>query len=219
MKQDQTAHDRGLFITFEGGEGSGKSTQIRLLAAHLEGMGHPAIITREPGGTPFAERIRDVILIPGLIGTTDDAMTQALLFAAARREHIRALIEPALAAGTTVLCDRYTDSTRAYQGGRMPIDALETTLQLATGGLKPDITFLLDLPPEAGLARARARNAATDTFERADLAFHEAVRARFLALAEAEPGRIVVIDAMMDKAEVAGAIRLVLDARRAMQAG
>lgn len=208
-----------MFLTFEGGEGAGKSTQVRRLAARLEAGGHRVIITREPGGTPFAERIRDVILIPGLIGTTDDALTQALLFAAARREHIRALIEPALAAGSIVLCDRFTDSTRAYQGGRLPDAELDATIALATGGLVPDLTLLLDLPPETGLARARARSAATDTFERADLAFHTAVRARFLALAKAEPTRIAVIDAGADEAAVAAAIQQVVATRLGLSCG
>lgn len=203
---------RGVFITFEGGEGAGKSTQIRRLAAALEADGRKVIITREPGGTPLAEAIRALILGPGASG---DAMTQALLFAAARREHIRVLIEPALAAGAIVLCDRFADSTRAYQGGRLPAEALDATVALATGDLAPDLTLLLDLPPQAGLARARGRGGDADTFERADLAFHADVRTRFLALARAEPGRIVVIDAARDEVEVAEAIRRVVDARLA----
>ena len=201
---------RGLFFTFEGGEGAGKSTQIRRLAAHLETLGRKVIITREPGGTPYAEAIRALLLGPEASG---DAMTEALLFAAARREHIRALIGPALDAGVIVLCDRFTDSTRAYQGGRIADDVLEATIRLATGGLKPDATFLLDLPPGIGLARAQARNAAVDTFERADMTFHEAVRARFLALAKAEPDRIAVIDASAGEESVAGTIRALADIR------
>jgi len=203
-----------VFITFEGGEGAGKSTQIRRLAAALEALGHTVIVTREPGGTPLAEAIRALILGPGASG---DAMTQALLFAAARREHVRALIEPALAAGTIVLCDRFADSTRAYQGGRLPPSALDATISLATGDLVPDVTLLLDLLPEVGLARARARGRGgdADTFERADLAFHAEVRARFLALAKDEPGRIAVIDAGKGETDVAEAIRCVVDARLA----
>lgn len=203
---------RGVFITFEGGEGAGKSTQIRRLAASLEAQGRKVIVTREPGGTPLAEAIRALILGPGASG---DAMTQALLFAAARREHIRALIEPALAAGTIVLCDRFADSTRAYQGGRLPAAVLDATISLATGDLAPDLTLLLDLPPEAGLARARGRGGDADTFERADLVFHAGVRARFLALAAAEPGRIAVIDAGTDEGAVAEAVRRVVDTRLA----
>lgn len=206
---------RGVFITFEGGEGAGKSTQIRRLAAALEAQGRKVIVTREPGGTPLAEAIRGLILGPGASG---DALTQALLFAAARREHIRVLIEPALAAGAIVLCDRFADSTRAYQGGRLPAPALDATISLATGDLAPDLTLLLDLSPETGLARARGRGGDADTFERADLAFHADVRARFLALAKAEPGRIAVIDAGAGEADVAEVIRRVVDARLASRA-
>jgi dTMP kinase len=202
--------NRGVFITFEGGEGAGKSTQIRLLATHLVACGRRATTTREPGGTPLAEAIRALLL--GKDGTSDP-VTQALLFAAARRDHIHALIAPALAEGQVVLCDRFTDSTRAYQGGRLPAEALEATLKLGAGDLAPDLTFLLDLPPEIGLARVRRRGATGDTFEQAELAFHEAVRARFLALAEAEPARIARIDASQTEEMVAEAIRRVVDAR------
>ncbi len=201
---------RGLFLTFEGGEGAGKSTQIRRLAAELEARGLPVIVTREPGGTPLAEAIRGLLLGPEASG---DAMTQALLFAAARRDHILTRIEPALAAGTSVLCDRFTDSTRAYQGGRLPEAAIEATIALGTGELEPDLTFVLDLPPETGLARARKRGNAADTFERADLAFHAGVRARFLALAEASPSRFAVIDATADEASVAKSISGTLELR------
>jgi dTMP kinase len=184
----------GLFISFEGGEGAGKSTQMRLLAVSLREAGHAVIETREPGGSPLAEAIRTLILTHD--AASDDAMTQALLFAAARRDHLQRIILPALQAGKIVLCDRFIDSTRAYQGGRMAPDALEETIHLATGGLVPDITILLDLPVEAGLARAKGRATTTDTFERADVAFHQGVRARFLALAEREPARFCVLDAL-----------------------
>lgn len=203
---------RGRFITFEGGEGVGKSTQIRALAAVFEAQGIPVVLTREPGGTPLAEVIRKVILSPD---GSSDAMTQALLFAAARRDHVRNLIEPALRTGKTVLCDRFADSTRAYQGGLLSAETLETTIALATGGLRPDITILLDLAPAVGLARAARRNAATDTFETAHLDFHAEVRARFLALARAEPQRFAIIDAGRDSGEVATAIRLCVEARLA----
>lgn len=196
----------GIFITFEGGEGAGKSTQIRRLAVELRARGHAVTETREPGGTPLAEGIRDLILGPG---GAEDALTQALLFAAARRENIRAVIAPALSRGDIVLCDRFTDSTRAYQGGRLTGEQLEASIRLAAGGLTPDLTVLVDLPPEEGLARARARRgvARGDTFETSDIAFHEAVRARFLALADAEPCRIAVIDGTGSEEVVAGAIR------------
>lgn len=195
---------RGLFITFEGGEGAGKSTQIRRLAADIEATGRKVVVTREPGGTPLAEAIRALLLGHG---GTPDAMVQALLFAAARRDHVARIIEPALAEGAVVLCDRFTDSTRAYQGGRIPDADLETTIRLATGGIEPDLTLLLDLPPEAGLARARGRGAAPDAFERADLDFHADVRERFLTLSEENPVRFAVIDARGSEMAVAGAIR------------
>lgn len=183
---------RGIFITFEGGEGGGKSTQVRRLAEELTAAGRDVVITREPGGTPYAEAIRKVLLSPESPG---DALTEALLFAAARREHVRALIEPALAAGKVVLCDRFTDSTRAYQGGRLPEATIEGIIALATAGLTPDLTLLLDIAPEKGLARAKARSSATDAFEREGLKFHQDVRERFLELSEKEPLRVAVIDA------------------------
>jgi dTMP kinase len=207
---DRSMNPRGLFITFEGGEGVGKSTQIRRLAASLEARGHRVVVTREPGGTPLAEAIRGVLL--GAEGSPD-AMTQALLFAAARRDHVRVLIEPALAAGAVVLCDRFADSTRSYQGGALPAATIETLIALATGGLVPDLTLLLDLASEEGLARARLRGGAADGFERADSAFHAEVRARFLALASAEPGRIALIDASAGEAEVAAVIAACVEAR------
>ncbi|MCZ8261367.1 MAG: dTMP kinase [Beijerinckiaceae bacterium] len=182
----------GFFITFEGGEGAGKSTQIRLLAETLRQSGHKVVVTREPGGTPLAESIRGLLLNAG---EAPGAMTQALLFAAARQDHVSRVIRPALRAGQIVLCDRFTDSTRAYQGEALAEDALEATILLGTSGLVPDLTLLLDLPPETGLRRARQRGAAEDAFERADLAFHARVRERFLALARREPDRILVVDA------------------------
>lgn len=194
------ASTSGLFISFEGGEGAGKSTQIRLLAASLREAGHEVIETREPGGSPLAETIRTLILTHE--AASDDAMTQALLFAAARRDHLQRIILPALQAGKILLCDRFIDSTRAYQGGRMPPDALEETIHLATGNLVPDVTILLDLPVEAGLARAKGRSNTTDTFERADVAFHEGVRARFLAFAAREPARFCVLNAQEPEARV-----------------
>lgn len=195
---------RGVFITFEGGEGAGKSTQVRRLAEELTVAGHGVVITREPGGTPYAEAIRKVLLSPESPG---DALTEALLFAAARREHVRALIEPALAAGKVVLCDRFTDSTRAYQGGRLPEATIAGIIALATAGLTPDLTLLLDISPEKGLARAKARSGATDAFEREGLKFHQDVRERFLELSEKDPLRIAVIDASAREDSVAQEIR------------
>lgn len=194
---------RGLFITFEGGEGAGKSTQVRRLAEEFTVAGREVVITREPGGTPYSEEIRKVLLAPESPG---DALTEALLFAAARREHIRALIEPSLKAGKVVLCDRFTDSTRAYQGGRLPEATIEGIIALATSGLEPDLTLLLDLAPEKGLARAKARGQAVDAFEREGLKFHQDVRERFLEQSEKEPLRFAVIDAGEGEDAVAQAI-------------
>lgn len=206
--------DPGFFITFEGGEGAGKSTQIRLLAEALRAAGHEVTVTREPGGTPLAEAIRGLLLNAG---EPPGAMTQALLFAAARQDHVSRVIRPALRAGQIVLCDRFTDSTRAYQGEALAEDALEATILLGTSGLVPDLTMLLDLPPEAGLARARQRGAAGDAFERADLGFHARVRARFLAWAEREPERILVVDANRPQEAVAATIRALVAAHSAIE--
>lgn len=183
----------GLFVSFEGGEGTGKSTQLRHLAATLLAAGHEVVTTREPGGTPLAEAIRSLILTHE--AASQEAMTQALLFAAARRDHVARIIQPALARGAIVLCDRFIDSTRAYQGGEVARDTLESIIQLATSGLEPHLTILLDMPVAAGLARARKRAAMTDTFEQAAESFHEGVRMRFLTLARNNPARILIFDA------------------------
>ncbi len=184
----------GLFVTFEGGEGSGKSTQVTRLAAHLKSSGLAPLVTREPGGTPLAERIRELLLDPAL---APGALTEALLMEAARAELVSAAIRPALAAGRVVLCDRYGDSTLAYQGAGRGLDAALLTAwnQTATGGLVPDLTLLFDVSPELGLQR---RGAAAGTPNRLDLeseAFHRRVRERYLELARNEPGRFVVLDA------------------------
>lgn len=203
---------RGIFITFEGGEGAGKSTQIRRLAGLLESYGLTVTLTREPGGTPLAEAIRGLILTHE--AASDDGLTQALLFAAARRDHVQRVIRPALAAGHIVLCDRFADSTRAYQGGKVSDAHLDQVIALASDGLKPYLTILLDLSPETGLERARSRfTGVEDTFERSNLVFHRDVRKRFQAIARAEPQRFVVIDAEQDEAYVAEAIRLAVRQR------
>jgi len=201
---------RGLFITFEGGEGAGKSTQIRHLARWFADHDRQTTVTREPGGTPLAEAVRGVLL--GGAGTPD-AVTQTLLFAAARRDNVLNVIRPAMAAGQVVLCDRFADSTRAYQGGKLPDADIEATIRLATDGLAPDLTLLLDLPPEVGLARARCRGTAADRFENDELAFHEGVRARFLALAKVEPARFAVMDGAMAEEALAAAIAAVVESR------
>jgi dTMP kinase len=184
---------RGRFITFEGGEGGGKSTQARRLAAHLAGQGLPVLLTREPGGSAGAEAIRRVLLE----GQGFDAVAEAMLMFAARREHVVATIRPALAAGMWVVCDRFADSTRAYQchGQGVPGAVYARLAELALEGLAPDLTLILDIAPHAGMARAMARGAAADRYERLDGGFHARVRAGFLAIAAAETRRCVVLDA------------------------
>ena len=195
----------GLFVTFEGGEGSGKSTQITRLAARLKALGHDPFVTREPGGTPLAESIRGLLLdatsAPG-------AMTEALLMVAARSDLVSTSIRPALKAGRVVLCDRYTDSTLAYQGAGRGLESatLVSWNRAATGGLTPDLTLLFDVTPELGLAR-RAR--AAGTANRLDLepeAFHDRVRARYLELAELEPERFIVLDAALSPEQLETAV-------------
>lgn len=189
----------GRFITVEGGEGAGKSSQIRRLAAWLDGQGIETVTTREPGGTPGAEAIRALLVT----GDPDrwDATTEALLITAARRDHAEKVIRPALARGAWVLCDRFADSTLAYQGyaGGLPLDGLAALARFAVGGLAPDLTVILDVPVNAGLKRAGARMSAGSTaesrFEERDIQFHEAVRNGFLDIARRDPARCVVVDA------------------------
>jgi len=186
---------RGRFITFEGGEGGGKSTQARQLARALEQAGIAVALTREPGGAPGAEEIRRLVVE----GAPErwDALTEALLLTAARREHVVRTIEPALAAGRWVISDRFADSTLAYQGYGHGVDrgALETLRRLAAGTLTPDLTLILDVPVELGLARAHQRRGHELRFEAMDREFHERLRQGFHAIAAAEPARCVVIDA------------------------
>jgi dTMP kinase len=186
---------RGKFITIEGGEGGGKSTQIRRLARALEAAGRTIVTTREPGGSPGAEEIRALVVQ----GAPErwDPITEALLITAARREHVVRTIEPALRAGAWVISDRFADSTLAYQGFGRGIDraALEALRRLAVDALVPDLTLILDLPVEIGLARARARAGQELRFEAMDTAFHDRLRQGFLAIAAAEPQRCAVIDA------------------------
>jgi dTMP kinase len=188
---------RGRFISFEGGEGSGKSTQIKKLAERLEALKLRAILTREPGGSPGAEIIRHLVLsgMGKLLGP--DAET--LLFAAARDDHVRTVIQPALNQGTWVLCDRFFDSTRAYQGrlGHVPDDLLNAMQRVTIGDLKPDLTIILDVPVEVGLKRAAARrgNNVPDRFESEDLKFHQDLRDAYREIAAAEPERCVLVDA------------------------
>jgi dTMP kinase len=202
---------RGRFITLEGGEGAGKSTQVRRLAAHLAAQGIPVLVTREPGGSAGAEKIRSLLLDGGGF----DPVAEAMLMFAARREHVVATIRPALAAGMWVICDRFADSTRAYQchGQGVPGEVYRKLADLALEGLAPDLTLILDIPPEAGMARAAARGVAADRYERLDSGFHARVRAVFLAIAAAEPARCAVVDATRDADAVFAAIRAELGAR------
>ena len=188
----------GVFITFEGIEGSGKTTQQQRLAAYLRERGRTVVTTKEPGGTPLADRIRAILLDSASV---IDPIAEVFLFAASRRQHTTEIIEPALARGEVVLCDRYADSTLAYQGfGRLiDLDRLRTLNDWATDALKPDVTLLYDLPEETGVRRAVSRNASAEQdegrFEAEDLRFHRRVREGYRALAVAEPARFALIDA------------------------
>jgi dTMP kinase len=188
------------FITFEGIEGSGKTTQIRLLSEYLKGRGVQHLVTREPGGTAIGERIRALLLDPRSGDLVP--MAELFLYGAARSQHIEEVIEPAVAEGKVVLCDRYTDATIAYQGyGReLPMNVIRVVNSLASADTKPDLTLLLDLDPEKGLSRARARNAAsgdssTTRFDDEELAFHRRVREGYLDLARQETSRVRVVSA------------------------
>ena len=199
---------RGRFITFEGGEGSGKSTQIKTLAERLDAIKLRAIVTREPGGSPGAEIIRHLVLagMGKLLGP--DAET--LLFAAARDDHVRTVIGPALGQGIWVLCDRFSDSTRAYQGrlGNVAPELLNAMERVTIGDLKPDLTFILDVPVEIGLQRAAARrgSGAADRFEAEDVRFHRQLREAYRQIAAGEPKRCVLIDASADPGTVAAMV-------------
>jgi dTMP kinase len=199
---------RGRFITFEGGEGSGKSTQIKKLAERLNAAKLRNIVTREPGGSPGAEIMRHLVLsgMGKLLGP--DA--ESLLFAAARDDHVRSIIQPALNQGIWVLCDRFSDSTRVYQGrlGNVLPGVLNALQRVTIGDLKPDLTIILDVPVEIGLRRATARRGdrAADRFEAEDLTFHEELREAYRQIAAEDPQRCVLIDAAADPDTVAGRV-------------
>lgn len=206
----------GRFITFEGGEGAGKSTQIARLASRLEGEGLAVVVTREPGGTPAAESIRRVLLAGLVKDLGPDA--EAVLFAAARADHVERVIRPALRANKWVLCDRFVDSTHVYQGAAgARTEMLDALDRLAVGGTMPDLTVILDVPAKVGLARAARRQSETgtgaDRFEADDLAIQEARRAGYLAIAAANPGRCVVVDAAAGEDETAAAVWSAVSAR------
>jgi len=199
------APGRGRFITFEGGEGSGKSTQIKTLAERLNAAKLRAIVTREPGGSPGAEIIRHLVLSG--MGKLLGPEAETLLFAAARDDHVQTVIKPALSQGIWVLCDRFSDSTRVYQGsvGKVAPALLNAMERVTIGDLKPDLTFILDVPVEIGMHRAAYRrgSAAPDRFEAEDVRFHQQLRDAYRQIAAAEPQRCVLIDAGTDAAAVA----------------
>jgi dTMP kinase len=193
------------FITFEGIDGSGKSTQARRFAAYLEGRGQEVILTREPGGSSGAEEIRQLLLT----GDPDrwSAETEILLFTAARRDHLEKTIEPALAAGKTVVSDRFADSTRVYQGAtRGDLRGMVDSLHKLVIGREPDLTFIIDMDPETALRRGLARKSGEDRFEDFGLAFQETLRHGFLALAHANPKRCVLIDGNRTEDQIASEI-------------
>ncbi|MCW1406822.1 dTMP kinase [Rhizobium sp. 1AS11] len=198
----------GLFVTFEGGEGAGKSTQIRRLAEALKGEGHDVLMTREPGGSPGAEAVRHVLL-SGAAEAFGTRM-EAILFAAARNDHVEEVIRPALAAGKVVLCDRFMDSSRVYQGitGNLEPDFIETLQRIAINGVMPDCTVILDIPAKVGLERAQKRAAADalDRFEKERLETHEKRREAFLDIAAREPERCHVVNAMQTEEAIAAEI-------------
>jgi dTMP kinase len=205
---------RGKLITLEGGEGTGKSTQAALLAGWLRGLGIDIVVTREPGGSPRAETLRELLLGGRVAPFGPEA--EALVFALARAEHMAETIRPALDAGKWVVSDRFMDSTRAYQGtAGVSEEALSRLEDIAVGADRPDLTLVLDLPADQGLARMRGRGAAPDRFESDAVAAHEARRRAFLDIAAREPQRCAVIDANAGEAAVAEAIRAAVAERLA----
>jgi dTMP kinase len=206
VNQRSKPASRGRFITFEGGEGTGKSTQARRLATRLRACHLDVVETREPGGSPAAEELREVILSGR--ARSHGPFAEAILFSAARIDHLRATIRPALARGAWVVCDRFADSTRAYQGalGNLDPRLVRALEDVVVEDCWPDLTLLLDMPAEEGLARARQRGAGSDRFEDEDLDYHRGLRRAFLDIAEKERQRIVTIDATRPVDEVAEAV-------------
>lgn len=215
MDRRQRRPGRGWFITFEGSDGGGKTTQAERLRDDLAASGRRVRLAREPGGTWLGERLREVLLArTGSVERTSDPLTDALLFNAARRQLVREVIRPALAGGETIICARYADSTLAYQGygSGVPLEWLRALAETATDGLAPDLTIVLDLPAEVGLTR-KASGDITRFEADFDLAFHRRVREGFLAVAAAEPERVVVVDATDGEDSVASAVAEVVDRR------
>ncbi|NIQ94433.1 MAG: dTMP kinase [Desulfuromonadales bacterium] len=199
--------ERGRFITLEGGEGAGKSTQLRKLVAALQSTGLEVVATREPGGSPGAEEIRR-LLVEGHQHRWD-GLTEALLHFAARRDHLRSLVWPALERGAWVVSDRFADSTLAYQGYGHGLEraVYDDLYRLAVGDFRPDVTLIMDIPVSDGLKRASDRGGGEDRYESMDREFHERLRAGFLEIARLEPDRCHVIDATADEGAVAEAVR------------
>jgi dTMP kinase len=207
---------QGRFITFEGGEGAGKSTQLKRLVARLQAAGREVVATREPGGSPGAESIRELVLK----GSADrwSPVTETLLMYAARRDHVERIIRPALERGAWVVCDRFADSTRAYQGAAGGVDpafiaAMETYVLEHT---RPDLTLIFDMPVDVGLQRAHERAGSEMRFESKGLAFHERLREGFLAIARAEPDRCAIVDASGTLDDVEAAVWAAIESRLAV---
>ncbi len=214
---------RGTFITFEGIEGSGKSTQITLLAKHLTAQGKSVTLTREPGGTPIGDQVRKILLDPA--NTALDPRAELLLYAACRAQHLAELIAPELRAGKIVLCDRFSDATLAYQGYGRGIDGelIRSLDRIVTGGMRPDLTILLDIDAATGLSRARGRNRlggldAEARFENEHLTFHERIRRGYLELAKQEPFRFRIVDATLSPEDIQNTIRHLVDEMLQMRA-
>ena len=207
----------GIFITFEGIEGSGKSTQLELLAAHLSARGLDPLVTREPGGTPLGRALRAALLLPDPEARARSPLTEALLMVADRHEHVTRVVAPALAAGRIVLGDRHADSTLAYQGGGsgVPRETLEALNAIAVGTIRPALTLLFDLPVDQALARMRGRAGHADRFEAETTRFHDGVRRAYLELAAREPGRFAVIDAARSRDDVFEDVRARVEERLA----
>ena len=203
----------GRFIAFEGGEGAGKSTQAARLVRALHARGHAVLATREPGGTPGAERVRALVVEED--GYAWDPVSEALLYFAARREHVEKTIRPALAEGTWVISDRFADSTLAYQGygAGGPIEAIGSIGAAVLGAFQPDLTLILDIEAATGLERARARSPGGDRYERQPLVYHRRLREGFLEIAKNAPERCVVIDARGDEAATAASVLEAVDRR------
>jgi dTMP kinase len=196
-----------MFITLEGPEGSGKTSQLPALAGYLRTAGYDVLVTREPGGTAVGDQIREILM--NLKNVSIIPRTEILLFLAARAQHVDEVIRPALTAGKVVLCDRFGDSTLAYQGfgHKTDLETLQALLHFSTGGLKPDLTLLVDVPVEMGMARKRDNSSEWNRLDAYALAFHERVRQGYFALAEAEPERWVIVDATEEKDRVQQALR------------